>query len=161
MVIQKWSSYKKNIFLSFMPYPCSHFYFDIKFGDRLYSIASSLLNIICRQIWYQSKSDYMDRAYGSTSFQDFLYTFSMALYHKWDVKNDSAFMLQFVSLISDGLGGVQSISMYNIMIYSLPTICSKSLNSSPCEMCRAKFAFFRLATNLEWCIQSFLETLGW
>ena len=22
---------------SFMPYPCSHFYFDIKFGDRLYS----------------------------------------------------------------------------------------------------------------------------
>ena len=21
----------------FMPYPCSHFYFDIKFGDRLYS----------------------------------------------------------------------------------------------------------------------------
>ena len=20
-----------------MPYPCSHFYFDIKFGDRLYS----------------------------------------------------------------------------------------------------------------------------
>ena len=23
--------------LTFMPYPCSHFYFDIKFGDRLYS----------------------------------------------------------------------------------------------------------------------------
>ena len=23
--------------LSVMPYPCSHFYFDIKFGDRLYS----------------------------------------------------------------------------------------------------------------------------
>ena len=22
---------------SLMPYPCSHFYFDIKFGDRLYS----------------------------------------------------------------------------------------------------------------------------
>ena len=22
---------------TFMPYPCSHFYFDIKFGDRLYS----------------------------------------------------------------------------------------------------------------------------
>ena len=53
----------------------------------------------------------------------------------------------FVKLISDGLGGVQSISMYNIMIYSQPTICSKSLNSSPCEMCRAKFAFFSLATN--------------
>ena len=23
--------------LTFMPYPCSQFYFDIKFGDRLYS----------------------------------------------------------------------------------------------------------------------------
>ena len=55
---------------------------------------------------------------------------------------------QFFSLISDGLGGVQSISMYNVMIYSLPTICSKGLKSSPCEMCPAKFAFFRLATNL-------------
>ena len=58
-----------------MPYPCNHFYFDIKFGHRLYSgpwtfaktttLASSLLNIICRQIWYQSKSDYLDRALGS------------------------------------------------------------------------------------------------
>ena len=29
---------KKYLFLStLMPYPCSHFYFDIKFGDRLYS----------------------------------------------------------------------------------------------------------------------------
>jgi len=28
------------------------------------SRASSLLNIICRQIWYQRKSDYMDRALG-------------------------------------------------------------------------------------------------
>ena len=26
------------------------------------SLASSLLNILCRQIWYQCKSDYMDRA---------------------------------------------------------------------------------------------------
>ena len=24
-------------FVNLMPYPCSHFYFDIKFGDRLYS----------------------------------------------------------------------------------------------------------------------------
>ena len=51
-----------------MPYPCSHFYFDIKFGDRLYSkekLSSSFLNIICRQNWYQSKSDYMDRALGA------------------------------------------------------------------------------------------------
>ena len=38
---------------------------------------------------------------------DFLYTFSMALYHKWDVKNGFAYVLQSFSLIFDGLGGVQ------------------------------------------------------
>ena len=32
----------------------------------------------------------------------------MALYHKWDVKNGSAYVLQFFSLISEGLGGVFS-----------------------------------------------------
>ena len=26
-----------NELTTYMPYPCSHFYFDIKFGDRLYS----------------------------------------------------------------------------------------------------------------------------
>ena len=30
----------------------------------------------------------------------------MALYHKWDVKNGFAYLLQVFSLISDGLGGV-------------------------------------------------------
>ena len=30
----------------------------------------------------------------------------MALYHKWDVKNDFAYVLQFFSLISNSLGGV-------------------------------------------------------
>ena len=30
----------------------------------------------------------------------------MALYHKWDVKNGFGYVLQFFSLISDGLGGV-------------------------------------------------------
>ena len=38
----------------------------------------------------------------------FFYTFSMALYNKWDVKNDFAYVLQFFSLISDDLGGVLS-----------------------------------------------------
>ena len=33
--------------------------------------------------------------------QDFLYTFNLVLYHKWDVN-----VLQFFSLISDSLGGV-------------------------------------------------------
>jgi hypothetical protein len=30
----------------------------------------------------------------------------MALYHKWGVKTDSTFAIQFFMLISDGLGGV-------------------------------------------------------
>ena len=31
-----WSA-KRIWFRNILPYPCSHFYFDIKFGDRLYS----------------------------------------------------------------------------------------------------------------------------
>ena len=38
--------------------------------------------------------------------QDFFHTFSMALYHKWNVKNDFAYKLQFFSLISDSLDSV-------------------------------------------------------
>ena len=30
----------------------------------------------------------------------------MALYHKWDVKNDFAYVLQFFALISESLGDV-------------------------------------------------------
>ena len=37
---------------------------------------------------------------------DFLHTFSMAFYHKWDVQTGFTFALQFFMLISDGLGGV-------------------------------------------------------
>ena len=55
--------------LMLMPYPCSHFYIlwyqfcrHIIFKREEARLSSSLLNIICRQIWYQSKSDYMDRA---------------------------------------------------------------------------------------------------
>ena len=33
----------------------------------------------------------------------------MALYHIWDVKNDFAYVLQFFSFISDGLGGVHGV----------------------------------------------------
>ena len=36
----------------------------------------------------------------------------MALYHKWDVKNDFAYMLQFFSLISDSLGGVPEVASF-------------------------------------------------
>ena len=44
------------------------------------------------------------------------HTFSMALYHKWDVKNDFAYVLTFVSLISDSLGSVCSI-VSNYFVY--------------------------------------------
>ena len=47
--------------------------------------------------------------------------FNMALYHKWDVKNDFAYVLQFFSLISDGLGGVISVSAKSIFL-QIPTI---------------------------------------
>ena len=40
--------------------------------------------------------------------QDFFHSFSMALYHKRDDKNDFAYVLQFFSLISDSLGSVSS-----------------------------------------------------
>ena len=34
----------------------------------------------------------------------------MALYHKWDVKNGFAYVLQFFPLISDDLGGVRNVA---------------------------------------------------
>ena len=39
----------------------------------------------------------------------------MALYHKWDVKN--AYVLQFFSLISDGLGGVFSYFLFSFFSF--------------------------------------------
>ena len=49
----------------------------------------------------------------------------MALYHKWDVKNGFAYVLQFVSLISDGLGGVQAMqcSRVQFKIDMITEIC--------------------------------------
>ena len=41
----------------------------------------------------------------------------MALYHKWDVKNGFAYVLQFFSLISDSLGFcVQYVLIIGIII---------------------------------------------
>ena len=55
----------------------------------------------------------------------FFHTFSMALYQKWDVKNDFAYVLQFFSLISDSLGSVsskpQSVEQW---IWALPPACT-------------------------------------
>jgi hypothetical protein len=44
--------------------------------------------------------------YPQPGSQDFFHTFSMVLCHKWNVKNDFAYVLQFFSHISDGLGSV-------------------------------------------------------
>ena len=38
----------------------------------------------------------------------------MALCHKWDVKNDFAYVLQFFSLISDGLGSVNGLTVIHL-----------------------------------------------
>ena len=57
--------------------------------------------------------------------QDFFHTFSMALYQKWDVKNDLAYVLQFFSRISDSLGSVTSYPvhcMYSQCLFSCPFI---------------------------------------
>ena len=43
----------------------------------------------------------------------------MALYHKWDVKNGFAFVLQFFSLISDCLGGVEKSLLFSHILYYL------------------------------------------
>ena len=45
----------------------------------------------------------------------FFHTFSMALYHKWDVKNDFAYALQFFSLIFDILGSVDVMNKMYIL----------------------------------------------
>ena len=50
--------------------------------------------------------------------QDFVHTFTMASYQKWDVKNGFPFVLQFFSLISDGLGGVKR-DIWNVSAKSL------------------------------------------
>ena len=42
----------------------------------------------------------------------------MALYHKWDVKNGSPFVLHFFSLIFDGLGGVKLFIDANVYAHA-------------------------------------------
>ena len=38
----------------------------------------------------------------------FFFTFSMALYNKWDIKNGFTDVLTFFSFISDSVGGVRT-----------------------------------------------------
>ena len=41
----------------------------------------------------------------------------MALYHKWDVKNDFPYVFQFFSLISEVLGGVSDMSLLILLVH--------------------------------------------
>ena len=51
-------------FPTFMPGP---FWFDINFGNRLYSKEKRRAwPLLCYQIWYQINTHYMDRAYKAT-----------------------------------------------------------------------------------------------
>ena len=43
----------------------------------------------------------------------------MAFYHEWDVKNDFAYVLQFFSLIFDGLGGVFNLGFFDLLAWAL------------------------------------------
>ena len=43
----------------------------------------------------------------------------MALYHKWDVKNDFACVLRFFSLISDDLGSVTYLQIGDELFFFL------------------------------------------
>ena len=62
-----------------------------------------------RNLWSWAGLAVLVSWYIQKGSQDFLHTFSMALYHKWDVKNGFAYgptyVLQFFTLISDCLGG--------------------------------------------------------
>ena len=44
----------------------------------------------------------------------------MVLCHKWNAKNDFAYVLQFFSLISDGLGSVDTMHRANFGSFFLP-----------------------------------------
>ena len=77
----------------------------------------------------------------------------MAFCHKWDGKNDFAYMLQFFSLISDGLGSVKSLvfvwltSRINFLVNSenqFPApkiVSSKDRIRLPVHFCEVNFIF--------------------
>ena len=49
----------------------------------------------------------------------------MALYHKWDVKNGSPFVLHFFSLIFNGLGGVKLFIDANVYAHATAAVNKK------------------------------------
>ena len=65
--------------------------------------------------------------------QDFHHTFSMALYHKWDVKDGFIFEFQFVMLISESLGGVLHFSSPDIQKFLSQDIHSCAPYEKGCQ----------------------------
>ena len=66
-------------------------------------------NWIFIPVWNECRNGYFKKPVEinrGKGLPGFFYTFSMALYHKWDVKNGFTYVLTFFSLISDGLGCV-------------------------------------------------------
>ena len=63
----------------------------------------------------------------------------MTLYHKWDVKNDFAYVLQFFSLISDSLGSVKG----NCIKFRCHTVCGPR-KPIPKSFAVASFCLFTL-----------------
>ena len=55
----------------------------------------------------------------------------MALYHKLDVENGFANVLQFLSLISDSLDGVEYSSYVNLLLLLPPHFMGISFPSEP------------------------------
>ena len=50
-----------------------------------------------------------------------------ALYHRWDVKNRFAYVLQFFFLISDGLGGVSVL--VRVLTQVKVKVCAAFINA--------------------------------
>ena len=75
----------------------------------------------------------------------------MALYHKWDVKNGFAYVVQFLSLISDGLGGVRCLfpTFYDMKnqfwagLGSRAVLVKKKFGADYEQLLRAVFYVFR------------------
>ena len=78
--------------------------------------------------------EYFHKLAALVSSQDFPHTFSMALYHKWNVKNGFAYVLQFFSLISESLGGVGFTALIVVQKYDR----AKARRS---RLCREKLTY--------------------
>ena len=98
---------------------------------------------------------------------NFLHTFSMALYHKWDVKNGFAYVLQFFSLIFDSLGGVVQLRyngaiVFQEMHFTLPRFHDKLINlvnSQSQFLLKFKSHYFVISQILRHCCTCTLQYL--